>query len=160
MLSDYDKLPALINLNVTASTVEKVATCMQEAAGPGRVGSVVWQEWLPCFGCASFKLRNSVANLIQWLANTRLHWAAYCAIDAGCLITLDKCLGIHCQIQRDLAVSHGQMHYSCLWGRYNKFMLYTLVLWWSKSWHQGGHSLDELSLGGAQREIEVEHSSC
>eukprot|EP00957_Ditylum_brightwellii_P003188 242997-Ditylum_brightwellii.AAC.1 len=36
-------------------------------------------------------MREAVAKLTCWLANTRPLWAAYCVIVAGCLIALNKC---------------------------------------------------------------------
>eukprot|EP00957_Ditylum_brightwellii_P146773 11173696-Ditylum_brightwellii.AAC.1 len=91
----YDALPSFIDLDVTAAMVEKVATWMQGAAGPGRVNSIVWQDWLLQYGYASFKVQDAVANLTRGLSNSRPPWAAYQAIVAGRLIALDKCPSMH-----------------------------------------------------------------
>eukprot|EP00957_Ditylum_brightwellii_P176108 13409911-Ditylum_brightwellii.AAC.1 len=67
---------------------------MQGSVGPGGIKAVSWQHWLLRFGAASLKMREAVAKLTRWLANTRPAWAAYWALVAGCLIALDRCPGV------------------------------------------------------------------
>eukprot|EP00957_Ditylum_brightwellii_P087874 6692542-Ditylum_brightwellii.AAC.1 len=93
-LQSYDKLPLFMDIDVTTDTIKRAAARMQGAAGPGRVDSITWQDWLLRYGEASQKLRKAVAHVARWLANTTPAWAAYRAIVTGCLIVLDKCPGI------------------------------------------------------------------
>eukprot|EP00957_Ditylum_brightwellii_P185088 14094998-Ditylum_brightwellii.AAC.1 len=67
---------------------------MQGAAGQGGVDSIAWRDWILQYGIASRKLREGVATVARWLANTRPAWAAYQALVTGRLIVLDKCPGI------------------------------------------------------------------
>eukprot|EP00957_Ditylum_brightwellii_P090261 6874052-Ditylum_brightwellii.AAC.1 len=60
-------------------------------AGPGGVEAVSCQDWLLGFEVTSLKLREDVAKLTRWLANTQPVWASYYALVAGHLIVLDKC---------------------------------------------------------------------
>eukprot|EP00957_Ditylum_brightwellii_P203185 15333566-Ditylum_brightwellii.AAC.2 len=87
----YEELPALIDLDITAGTVKHIASRIQGSAGLGGVEAVSWQDWLLRFRAASLKLREAVAKLMRWLANTQPAWAAYWALVAGRLIALDKC---------------------------------------------------------------------
>eukprot|EP00957_Ditylum_brightwellii_P140455 10701302-Ditylum_brightwellii.AAC.1 len=77
-----------------AGTVQHIASQIQGSARPGGVEAVSWQDWLLRFGAASLKLREAVAKLTWWLANTRPAWAAYRVLVAGRLIALDKCPGV------------------------------------------------------------------
>jgi hypothetical protein len=51
-------------------------------------------SWLLEFGAASRKLRTTVANFGEWLSNGYPPWAAYRALMAGRLMSLDKMPGI------------------------------------------------------------------
>eukprot|EP00957_Ditylum_brightwellii_P049497 3754346-Ditylum_brightwellii.AAC.1 len=93
--TEYETLPTFIDLDVTASTVEKVTSRMQNSAGLDRMDAVAWQDYLLRFGTARTALRETVAWLACWLANTRPAWVAYQVIMVGRLIVLDKCLGDH-----------------------------------------------------------------
>eukprot|EP00957_Ditylum_brightwellii_P076740 5833228-Ditylum_brightwellii.AAC.1 len=66
----YETVPAILQLDVTQDVVMQVAARMQGAAGPSGVNFIAWQGWLLHFGEASHKLRESVAALACWLANT------------------------------------------------------------------------------------------
>jgi hypothetical protein len=52
-------------------------------------------RYLLRFGKSSRLSRQATADLVDWLANSFLPWAAYSrALIAGCLVALDKCPGV------------------------------------------------------------------
>ena len=91
---EYPEVPEMVTLDITSETVQKVASKLSGAAGPGGVDSMALQQWLLRFGTNSNQLRESVANLCYWLANETPPWTAYRAIMANRLIALDKCPGV------------------------------------------------------------------
>ena len=97
----YEKVPAAIPLRITADTVEKVASELSGAAGPGGVDGVTMKKWLLQFGSRSDRLRGIIARLANWLANDPSQldkyppWAAIRALMACRLIALDKTPGVH-----------------------------------------------------------------
>ena len=74
--------------------VERVASKLSGAAGPGGTGAVELSNWLLRFGTASQMLREELASLTEWLANAHPPWAAYRALMACRLVALDKCPGV------------------------------------------------------------------
>eukprot|EP00957_Ditylum_brightwellii_P115713 8826277-Ditylum_brightwellii.AAC.1 len=82
-----------MDVNVTASVVEKVARKLSGATGPDGVDAVTMADWLLCYGVVSHKLREVLAKFARWVGNTFPPWAALRAFVSSCLIGLDKCPG-------------------------------------------------------------------
>ena len=59
-----------MDVDVIAETVKKVAKRMHGSAGPGGIDAVAWQDWTLRFGGASRELREAIAEMARWLANT------------------------------------------------------------------------------------------
>ena len=81
-------------LDITVGHVEKVARELQGAACPGGSSALQWHDYLLRFGHHSGHLRDSVAMLARYLANSIVDWNSICALVANHLIVLDKCLGV------------------------------------------------------------------
>eukprot|EP00957_Ditylum_brightwellii_P120365 9184134-Ditylum_brightwellii.AAC.2 len=92
-LQAFPHVSAFMNVNVTASVVEKVAWKLSGAAGPDGVHVVTMADWLLRYGVVSHKLREVIAKCARWVGNTFPSWAALCAFVSSCLIGLDKCPG-------------------------------------------------------------------
>eukprot|EP00957_Ditylum_brightwellii_P208629 15358293-Ditylum_brightwellii.AAC.2 len=82
VFNKYEELLALIDLDITAGTAQHIASRLPGLVKPGGVKAVSWQDWLLRFGAASLKLREAVAKLIRWLANTQPAWSTYRALVA------------------------------------------------------------------------------
>ena len=93
-LETYDKLPALVTLDIINNTVQSVAAKMSGGAGPGGIDSLTLQNWLLHFGKESNQLREAIASITRWLADDSPPWVAYQALMANCLVALDKCPGV------------------------------------------------------------------
>ena len=91
---EYDETPAFIDIDITEDTVEEVSRHLSGGAGLNGTDSQEMSRWLTCYGPASRELRQTVAELANWLANNTPPWAAYRAFMSGRLIALDKCPGI------------------------------------------------------------------
>ena len=80
--------------NFTEGDVTWVASKISGAAGA--LGSEVTDllNWLLCFGCASYELRVVLTRMADWMAYSSPPWAAYCALMACRLVSLDKRLGV------------------------------------------------------------------
>ena len=57
-----DTLPPLLDLNITADYVERVAHQIQGSAGPGGSTALQWYCYLLRFGLSSACLRDAVAK--------------------------------------------------------------------------------------------------
>jgi hypothetical protein len=73
-----------------AVTVEKVDSHLSGAAGPSGTDAVDLSNWLLRHGAESQLLQNEMAYFANWLANNHPPWAAYRALMACRLVTLDK----------------------------------------------------------------------
>eukprot|EP00957_Ditylum_brightwellii_P093438 7116012-Ditylum_brightwellii.AAC.1 len=82
-----------MDVNVTASVVEKVARKLSGAAGPDGVDAVTLADWLLRYGVVSHKLREVIAKFARWVGNTFPPWTAIHAFVSSRLIGLDKCPG-------------------------------------------------------------------
>ena len=94
MFLPCDSLPPILDVDITADYVERVAHCIQGAAGPSGSTAMQWHSYLLRFGAYSAHLRDAVAGLACHLANTVVKWEDVCALMANRLIALDKCPGI------------------------------------------------------------------
>ena len=87
-----DKLPPLVDVDITAAHVEKVARRIQGSAGPGGTMAWQWQSFLPSYGAHSEWLQDVIAELARYLDNTIVEWDDICAqLMASRLMVLDKC---------------------------------------------------------------------
>ena len=89
-----DSLPPVLDVDITADYVERVAHRIQGAAGPGGSTAMQWHSYLLRFGSYSARLRDAVAGLARRLANTVVEWEDIRALMANRLIALDKCPGV------------------------------------------------------------------
>ena len=90
-----DDLPPLVDVDVTAAHVEKVARLIQGSAGPSGTTATHWQDFLLRYGAHSERLRDAVAELARHFANSTMQWDDICALMASRLLALDKCPGVH-----------------------------------------------------------------
>ena len=93
-LDTYEETPIFVPVDITEEAVESVARKLSGGSGPGGTDSEALQVWLLKILYDSTRLRTSVENILYWLANGSLPWAAYRAFMSGCLIALDKQPGI------------------------------------------------------------------
>ena len=84
-------LPLLVDVDVTSSHVEQVASHLRGSGGPGGADSYHWQCFLLHYGAHSSRLRGAVA---MHLANGVIDWTDIRALMANRLIALDKCPGV------------------------------------------------------------------
>ena len=89
-----DKLPVLIDVDITSKHVSKVARTLSGSAGLSALDSQQWVDLLLKFGGASEILREAVAALVRRLANGIVPWDDTRALRARKLIALDKCPGV------------------------------------------------------------------
>ena len=90
-----DVLPPLLDLDITADYVERVAHQIQRSAGPGGSTALQWHGYLLQYGLSSARLRDAVAMLARHLANGIVEWESIRALMSSRLIALDKCPGVH-----------------------------------------------------------------
>ena len=64
------------------------------ASGPGGTDSEALHGWLLKVREDRKRIRTSVENFVDWLANGIPPWAAYCVFKFGHLIALDKQTGV------------------------------------------------------------------
>ena len=93
-MPEYDSIPELPDLDITAETIEIVAGKLSGSAGLSGFDSVALKNLLLHHGQASQRLRNVCASFARWLANELPPWAAYRAMLANRLVALDKMPGI------------------------------------------------------------------
>ena len=94
-MEKYDILLDLVEIDITANTVESVAQRLSDSADPGGTDAAFLQYWLLRFGRASAEFRKAVAEFVRWKSNNNPRpWAAYRALRAGRLVGLDKMPGV------------------------------------------------------------------
>ena len=89
-----EKLPALVEIDVSAEHVLKVSRTLSGSAGLSALDSAQWTDLLLKYGGASADLREAVAALVRRLANENVPWIDTRALRARKLIALDKCPGV------------------------------------------------------------------
>ena len=94
-LMSCDDLPPLLDLDITADYVERVAHQTQGSSGPCGSTALQWHGYLLRHGVSSAYLRDAVAMLARLLANGIVDWDIIRALMASQLIALDKCPGVH-----------------------------------------------------------------
>jgi hypothetical protein len=93
-LPTYSETPDFVDVDITESVVEHVASRLSGAAGPGGADAHALSHWLLRFGASSKRLRAALAVLACWMANDSPPWAAIRALMAGRLLAIDKSPGI------------------------------------------------------------------
>jgi hypothetical protein len=86
----YPSLPSPIFVTITQDDVEAISTRLSGAVGPGGSDSVKLTNWLLRFGRESEAFREEMAAWTSWLTSIHPPWAAYWAIMANRLVSLDK----------------------------------------------------------------------
>jgi hypothetical protein len=82
IFEEYPTVPQAVPLDITAETVEKVASHLSGAAGPSGTDAVDLSNWLLRHGAESQELRGEMARMARYLANEHPPWAAYRALMA------------------------------------------------------------------------------
>ena len=95
-MEKYDTLPDLVEIDITADTVESLAWQLSGSAGPGGTNASGLQHWLLRFGGASAEFRKAAAELVKWKLNNNSPWATYQACPSSrvpCRLNQDsRCL--------------------------------------------------------------------
>ena len=91
---EYGDVPEMLPPDFTKDDVTVVTSKLSGAAGALRAEAIEIINWILCFGCASEELRVVITRLSEWVANSSLPWATYCAMIACCLVALDKRTGV------------------------------------------------------------------
>jgi hypothetical protein len=89
-----ESIPLLVDVDITASHVERASRRIHGGAGPGGCDSSQWQDFLLRYGAHSERLRDNVAGLARRLSNTIVEWEDVRALMANRLIALNKCPGV------------------------------------------------------------------
>ena len=84
---DCNQLSVIIDFDVTAEHVAKVAKTLSGSAGLSGVDSQQWNELLLKFGKPSEELREAVASLTRRIANNIIPWKDIGALKAKKLKT-------------------------------------------------------------------------
>jgi hypothetical protein len=83
-----------VDLDITEDSIEVTAHRLSRGTALGGTDTHALQQWLLHFKKSSQDLRQTTADIVDWLANSFLPWAAYRAFMAGRLVALDKCPGV------------------------------------------------------------------
>ena len=73
-LEDYEVVPDMLEVDITADTVTEVAAKLSGAGGPGGVDAIALQQWLLRYGVQSHSLREAVAEFTRWMTNDTPPW--------------------------------------------------------------------------------------
>ena len=91
---EYGEVPETVTLNFTEDDVTWVESKRSGAAGALGAEAIELRNWLLRFRCSLEELRVVVARLADWMANSFPPWAAYCALMACHLLSLDRRPGV------------------------------------------------------------------
>jgi hypothetical protein len=91
---ECNDLPTLVEIDVTAEHIQKVAHSLSGSAGVSALDAAQWQDLLLKRGGASERLREATAALTRRLANSIVLWDDIRALKAKKLVALDKCPGV------------------------------------------------------------------
>ena len=89
-----DELPTLVDVDVTAAHVEKIAARLSGSGGPTGIDSSQWKSWLLRYGDCSLQLREAIAASIRKHANEIVEWDNIRGLLGRRGIALDKCPGV------------------------------------------------------------------
>jgi hypothetical protein len=90
----YNEVPAAMPTDCTPQDLEMLALRMSGSAGPSSFNAVMLRNCLLWYGRASSKLRQEMANWVEWLSNGSPPWVAYRALMCQRLVVLDKQPGV------------------------------------------------------------------
>jgi hypothetical protein len=96
----YNEVPMALPMDCTSKDLEALALRMSGSAGLSSFDAVMLRNCLLWYGRASSKLRQEMANWVEWLSNESPPWAAYRALICRRLAALDKQLGV-CSVAID-----------------------------------------------------------
>ncbi len=97
---DFDAYPNAANLLNTMPVycyeecIAKAATRLSGSAGPCGVDAKMLKHWLLCHGAHSEKLREAMADWVDWLSNGLPPYTAYRAANTVWTVALDKRPGV------------------------------------------------------------------
>jgi hypothetical protein len=90
----YDKVPTALPTDCTFKDLEALALRMSGSTGPSSFDDVMLRDCLLWYGMASSKLRQEMADWVEWLSNESPPWAAYRPLICRRLVALDKQPGV------------------------------------------------------------------
>jgi hypothetical protein len=86
----YNEVPMALPMDCTSEDLEALALRMSGSAGPSSFNAVMMRNCLLWYSRALSKLRQEMADWVEWLSNESPPWAAYCALMCRRLVALDK----------------------------------------------------------------------
>jgi hypothetical protein len=90
----YNEVPTALPTDCTSKDLEALALRMSKSAGPSSFDAVMLRNCLLWYSGALSKLRQEMANWVEWLSNESPPWAAYRALMCRRLVALDKQPGV------------------------------------------------------------------
>ncbi len=90
----YNKVPTVLPTDCTSKDLEALALRMSGSVGLSSFNDVMLRNCLLWYGGASSKLRQEMADWVEWLSNESPPWAAYRALMCRRLVALDKQPGV------------------------------------------------------------------
>ena len=90
----YDKVPTALPTDCTFEDLEALALRMSGSTGPSSFDDVMLRDCLLWYGMALSKLRQEMADWVEWLSNESPPWAAYRPLICRRLVALDKQSGV------------------------------------------------------------------
>jgi hypothetical protein len=90
----YNEVPTALPMDCTSEDLEALALRMSRSARPSSFVAVMLRNCLLRYGKASSKLRQEMADWVEWLSNESPPWAAYRALICRRLVALDKQPGV------------------------------------------------------------------
>jgi hypothetical protein len=113
----------VLPMDCTSKDLEALALRMSGSAGPSSFDAAMLRNYLLQYGRASSKLRQEMADWVEWLSNESPPWAAYRVLMCRRLVALDKQPGVppvaieeiwhQCIVRGDLAGLGAQAKGAC-----------------------------------------------